>query len=72
MLFKKKYNFFVECDIKYPKKLHDLHNDYQIAPEILVIENNFEEFDYCRNLKNKLNLKNLVHKLKKDILFMQN
>ena len=57
MLIKKKYNFFVECDIKYPKDLHDLHNDYPLAPEKLVIENNFEVSDYCRNIKNKLNLK---------------
>ena len=29
---KKNYNFFVECDITYPEKLHDLHNDYPLAP----------------------------------------
>ena len=29
MLIQKRYNFFVECNIKYL----DLHNDYQLAPE---------------------------------------
>ena len=31
MLKQRKYNYFVECDIKYPEELHDLHNDYPLA-----------------------------------------
>ena len=47
LLFKQKYNFFVECDIRYPNDLHDLRNDYPLAPEKIVIKNNFEVSDYC-------------------------
>ena len=39
----KNYNFFVECDITYPKKLHDLHNDYPLAPEKIVIDTKFKK-----------------------------
>ena len=42
MIKEKNYNFFVECDITYPKKLHDLHNDYSLAPERMVIDNKFK------------------------------
>ena len=34
----KNYNFFVECDITYPQELHDLHNDYPLAPDRMVID----------------------------------
>ena len=34
----KEYNFIVECDIEYPENLHDLHNDYPLAPEKIVID----------------------------------
>ena len=29
----------LEVDLEYPKKLHDLHNDYPLAPERLKIDN---------------------------------
>ena len=29
--------YFVECDLDYPKELHDLHNDYPLAAERLAI-----------------------------------
>ena len=35
-----KYGYIVECDLKYPKKIHDLHSSLPLAPEILEI--NFE------------------------------
>ena len=28
---------YVECDLKYPEELHDLHNNYPLAPESRVI-----------------------------------
>ena len=46
MIKEKNYNFFVECDITYPKKLHDLHNDYPLAPERIVIDNKFKKSTY--------------------------
>jgi len=27
----------LEVDLEYPKELHDLHNDYPLAPEIIVV-----------------------------------
>ena len=41
MFIKYKYNFFVECDIRYPEELHDLLSDYPLAPEKMVIDDNF-------------------------------
>ena len=31
------FGYFVECDLSYPKELHDLHNDYPLAAERLSI-----------------------------------
>ena len=28
---------YVECDLEYPKEIHDLHNDYPLAPETKAI-----------------------------------
>ena len=48
----------LEVDLEYPKELHDLHNDYPLAPERLNI-NAVEKL--VPNLKNKENcMKNLV------------
>ena len=32
--------YIIECDFKYPENLHDLHNDYPLAPESLVVTKN--------------------------------
>jgi hypothetical protein len=29
---------FVECDIEYPAELHDLHSDYPLLPESMIVE----------------------------------
>ena len=50
MIKEKNYNFFVEFDIKYPKELYDLHNDYPLAPERMVIDNKFKMSKYQGNI----------------------
>ena len=30
--------YFIKCDLEYPKELHDLHNDYSLAPEKLIAQ----------------------------------
>ena len=31
--------YFLKVDLKYPDELHDLHNDYPLAPEKLAVTN---------------------------------
>ncbi|XP_068704787.1 uncharacterized protein [Montipora foliosa] len=53
----------LEVDLAYPKELHDLHNDYPLAPEkVKVGENMLSE--YCKNIAKKYKISTgLVHKL---------
>ena len=34
---KSQIGYFLEVDLEYPDKLHELHNDYSLAPEKLVV-----------------------------------
>ena len=36
---KSEIGYFLEVDLKYSDELHDLHNDYPLAPEKLVVTN---------------------------------
>ena len=33
-----KRSFIVEVDLEYPFELHDLNDDYSLAPEVMTIE----------------------------------
>jgi RNA-splicing ligase RtcB len=30
--------YFLEVDLEYPKELHDKHNDYPLAPELMTVK----------------------------------
>ena len=47
--------YFIECDLEYPKELHYLHNDYLLAPEKLIVQNDWLS-PFCKNLKEKFSL----------------
>ena len=36
----------LEVDLKYPKELHDLHNDYPLAPEKIKVSKDMLS-NYC-------------------------
>ena len=53
----------LEVDLEYPPELHDLHNDYPLAPEKVKVERDMLSA-YCKGIANKFNMSSgLVHKL---------
>ena len=53
--------FFVEVDLEYPSHLHDIHNDYPLAPERREITRE-ELSDYQRSLLDKLETQGVKYK----------
>ena len=41
--------YFLEVDLYYPKNLHELHNDYPLAPEKLTVFSDMPS-KYCKKL----------------------
>ena len=53
----------LEVDLEYPIELHDLHNDYPVAPEKLNASNNMLS-EHCKKITEKYNISiDLVRKL---------
>ena len=48
--------YILEVDLKYPKELHKLHNDYLLAPEKLTVTNDILS-NYCKNIADKYDIK---------------
>ena len=49
-------DFILEVDLEYPDELHDLHNDYSVAPDKLEISQNMLP-KYCSDIANKYEIK---------------
>ena len=48
--------YILEVDLKYPKELHELHNDYPLAPEKLAVTNDMLS-KYCKKIVDKYDIK---------------
>ena len=48
--------YILEVDLEYPNELHELHNDYPLAPEKLVVSSNML-LGYCKKIANKYKIK---------------
>ena len=58
-----KKGLILEVDLKYPNELHNLHNDYPLAPEKVKVTENMLS-DYCNRIAKKYSISTgLVHKL---------
>ena len=48
--------YILEIDLKYPNELHELHNDYPLAPEKLTVTNDILS-NYCKSIADKYDIK---------------
>ena len=48
--------YILEVDLKDPDKLHELHNDYPVAPEKLFVTDNILS-NYCKSIADKYEIK---------------
>ena len=48
--------YILEVELKHPKELHDLHNDYPLAPEKLTVTNEILS-NYCKSIADKYDIK---------------
>ena len=48
--------YFLEVDLKYSDKLHELHNDYPLTPEKLAVSSDMMS-KYCKKIADKYDIK---------------
>ena len=48
--------YLLEVDLEYPDKLHELHNDYPLAPEKLAVSSDMLS-NYCKKIADKYEIK---------------
>ena len=48
--------YFLEVDVEYPDELHELHNDFLLAPEKLTVSNDILS-KYCKKFGDKYEIK---------------
>ena len=48
--------YLLEVDFEYPDKLHELHNDYPLAPEKLAVSSDMLS-KYCKKIADKYEIK---------------
>ena len=53
---KRPIEYFLEVDLEYSDKLHELHNDYPLAPEKLAVSINLLS-KYCKTIADKYEIK---------------
>ena len=53
---KSEIGYFFEVDLEYSDKLHELHNDYPLAPEKLTVSSDMLS-KYCKEIADKYGIK---------------
>ena len=53
---KSEIGYFLEVDLEYPDELHELHNDYPLAPEKLAVSSDMLS-KYCKEIADKYGIK---------------
>ena len=53
---KSEIGYFLEVDLEYPDELHELHNDYPLAPEKLAVSSDMLS-KYCKEIADKYEIK---------------
>ena len=53
---KSSIGYFLEVDVEYPDELHELHNDYPLAPEKLAVSSDMLS-KYCKEIADKYEIK---------------
>ena len=53
---KKSNTYFLEVNLEYPDELHELHNDYSLAPEKLAVSSDILS-KYCKKIADKYKIK---------------